>query len=152
MNTFSSTVYVIILQISQNASACCKRVINNIYFILLWTILNLSNIQPISNDIFEIILVTKLKFWWAISHFAKMFSTLTKHHIFIYRDFSYFVKFFFKVVCCRFVVYGKGKSSSLKVQSKLFKDHQWVENNLVLVHSWSLIEGSFMQKISNLKI
>ena len=34
----------------------------------------------------------------------------------------------------------------------MFKDHTWEENNLVFVQRWSLIAGSFMQKMSYWKI
>ena len=34
----------------------------------------------------------------------------------------------------------------------MFKDHQWGVTNLVFVHRWSLIAGSFIQKMSTLEI
>ena len=34
----------------------------------------------------------------------------------------------------------------------MLKDHQWDENNLDFVQMWSLIAGSFMQKMSNFEI
>ena len=34
----------------------------------------------------------------------------------------------------------------------VFKDNPWKENNLVSVHRWSLITGSFVQEMSDLDI
>ena len=46
--------------------------------------------------------------WWAISPLASMFSTLCNNYAIFYWNFSGFWHFIFKVVCCRFVVCGKG--------------------------------------------
>ena len=50
----------------------------------------------------------KLLIMRAISLFATMFSKLINNYTFICKDFSYFCLDVFKVVCCRFILCGKG--------------------------------------------
>ena len=53
---------------------------------------------------------------WVISPFTTMLSTLFNNHTLIYKDFPSFGLDLFKVICCRFVAYGKELYSILRLR------------------------------------
>ena len=73
-----------------------------------------------------------------------MISTLFNNHTIIYRVFIYFGLNNYKVVCCRFIVCGKGLSLLLKMNELYILYmimYKWgFQENLITVHKYDIYD------------